>query len=398
MVPFPFLADMGETILEDVAYLTDVQEAYDTTEQRIQLRSIPRRALEYSTVFTQAREASHAMSLLYGWREQTIGVPFWMYGERLTGAVTVGATVLPVPVTDIPWARGDSVFLWLDPFTWEIQTFVSTAGGQVNCTAIGANWPAGTAVIPMRPGRLGVDAPYSWYNREGASSRLRFTIEAPGLTAPAGTAVGSLYLGTEVLDLTILDPNRASATDENTARKLAILDQLTGPVQMDPQAITPTPTSKILWTATSRAQAKLMADWIDARRGRAIPFWIPSYEADMNLAVDLASGGTIATVRWTGYHEYVWSKGFGRRHVAIHTPGFPLEYKAIVGSAHTPGSATQTITFSSGTARDYAAASTTIMFLRYSRLDSDDVRRTWLSNAVVEADIPLRELPIEEPV
>ncbi|HKQ57528.1 MAG TPA: hypothetical protein VJY35_06645, partial [Candidatus Eisenbacteria bacterium] len=395
VIPFPFTHDPEEPLHEDVGFLTDVHEAYDSTEQRVKLRAIPRRGLEFGTFLGSAREAQHAGALLYGYREQSMGIPLWMYGERLPSAVSGGATVLPVSSAGVPWGLGDSVFIWRDPFTWEIADFVSTAGG-VTCSSLGSGWPAGTVVTPMRLGRLGTDAPVGWLNREIGTARLRFELDATGLAAPAGTPVGSLYEGVEVLD--VVDPNRTGTIEENVARKLAILDQQTGLVQIDTQAPTPTPRRKLIWTATTRAEAAVMGGFIEARRGRAVPFWLPSFQSDMTLAADLAFGETVVGIQWAGYHEYLWPQGFGRRHVALYSPGFPLEFKAIVASAHSGGSPTETITFDAPTAREYPAATSAIMFLKYARLDSDEVRRSWLSGHVCEAELPIRELPIEEPV
>jgi hypothetical protein len=396
VIPFPFAANTEEPILEDVGYLTDVIEAWSGAEQRIQLRAIPRRAIEYEALHEPGFAPQYANALLYGRGAETLGVPLWMYAERLTAGVSGGATALPVLVTDIPWGTGDLVLIWASPSSWEVVTFTSTGVNQVNCSATASAWPSGTIVVPMRVARIPAEGTFSWLNRDLGSSRVRFAIDAVGIPAPPGTAVGSGYLGLEVLDITVR--NARESLQETADWKVVLLDSQTGAIQSVAQALVPKPVCTILWTAETRAKAKLMADFLDARRGRAIPFWLPTYRSDLVLSSDLASGGLTATLRWIGYREQMFLKGVGRRHVALHRQGFPLEFARITGSAHTVGAATETITFSTGVSRDYPAATTTIMFLKYARLESDEVRRTWFNRQVVETQLAVRELPGEEPL
>lgn len=177
--PFPFPPDMGQGIREAIVYLTDVIEAYDTTEQRVQLRAIARGGMEYVPVFTDPRDAQYANALLQGAQARPLGVPLWQYTERLTAVAGVGATTLALSTTDVPWANGDTVFLFTDPYTWEALT-VSTAG--VGSLTLGSPtmkaWPIGTQATILKVGRLGNSQPFDWHSLLHGAAKVSFSLES----------------------------------------------------------------------------------------------------------------------------------------------------------------------------------------------------------------------------
>jgi hypothetical protein len=380
-----------------MAFLTDVIEAWNETEQRIQIRARPRRALEYSIVSTSPRVAAYAFNLLKGRQALTVGVPFWQYANRLTSAAGIGAASLLVSTQDVPWAAGDSILIWSDPWTAEVVVLSSAVSGQLNLTGVTTlAWPVGTWVMPIGDGRFAPEAQISLPSLETGQARFRFQLEptAPVLTV-ASAAGGLTYGGFDVLDARELSRN--APIGEAFTRKIALLDSESGAIEAVALAAAPRSVKAMRWATSGRAEAQVLRAFIESRRGRAIPFWAPSAQSDLRLTVDLAATATIATVQWVGYTENIWPMGRAGRHIAFYTPGGVFEFKKIINATHTPGAATEALTLDSGVSQEYPAASTTIMLLRFCRLDADDVTIAWRGTKA-EATIPLRELPFEEPL
>jgi len=179
LVPFPFPPDLAGGIAERVGYLTDLLEAYDGSEQRVQLRDVPVVSLEFAVLLDDPRDAQHAAALLYGWQANVFGVPFWQYANRLDADAPVGSTTLSVDTADIPWAPGDIVFLWSGPFDWEALTVLTAGTGAVTVTSpTRKSWSAATAhVMPLGVGRLPAEQDFGWEALRVGSARPAFTLE-----------------------------------------------------------------------------------------------------------------------------------------------------------------------------------------------------------------------------
>jgi len=177
--PFPFPPDMSQGIREAIVYLTDVIEAYDTSEQRVQLRAIARGGMEYVPVFTDPRDAQYANALLQGAQAMALGVPLWQYVERLTVAAGVGATTLTLPTTDVPWADGDTVFLFSDPYTWEALTVDTVGAGSLTLGSPTTKaWGVGTQATILKVGRLGNSQPFDWHSMLYGAVKVSFSLES----------------------------------------------------------------------------------------------------------------------------------------------------------------------------------------------------------------------------
>lgn len=203
------------------------------------------------------------------------------------------------------------------------------------------------------------------------------------------------YLGIDVVDINF---NRTGAIRESVNRKYDLLDSETGKRFSDEHAPAPAPIRPFTWTAFGRQEIAALRSFIDARHGKAIPFWLPSYQWDLTLAEDLASGSAIATVQWVRYAQQMFGLTGARRHVALWQLGIGTYQFHQVTAATDPGNGlTETLQLSPAAGGDQAAATTVISFLKYCRLDNDLTRVRYLGG-MAEAVISVHELPLEAPM
>lgn len=205
----------------------------------------------------------------------------------------------------------------------------------------------------------------------------------------------STYLGYDVLDL--VEHNRRESFEERVRWRFTLLDTATGKRTADAHDRASSPVRPFLWTAFSRTEAKAIRDFLDARRGRAVPFWLPSYQKDLTLAVDGVATGIILTVDHVRYAQLLFGDVGARRHVALHLPGGAFAFHKVTAATDPGNGLTETLTVSPALAVAYPKATTLVCFLKFCRLDEDEVELTWLSRDHADAVIHCRELPNEAP-
>jgi len=204
------------------------------------------------------------------------------------------------------------------------------------------------------------------------------------------------YLGFDVLELNY---NRTGPIEERSQRKFVILDAETGKRTADAQSAAPANVRPFTWTAIGRDEITELRDFLDARVGMAVPFWLPSYQWDLALTEDADTDETILSVEWIRYAQQMFGETGARRHVALWTlgDGSVMDYYQITDADDPGDEVTESVTISPGAVRDYAAETTVISFLKLCRLSSDEVKISYPSGRTAEAVIQVMELPLEAP-
>jgi hypothetical protein len=137
-------------------WMTDVMKAYSDSEQRVQLRSIPRSQVKFRITPDQLAKA-YLDALLWGWQSQAQGVPFWPDAQPLLVTVTPGASILRFDTTDREFASDGLMMLWRDAFTFEVASITGLVTGGVQLGGgINNSWAGDgrTLCVPLRRGRL----------------------------------------------------------------------------------------------------------------------------------------------------------------------------------------------------------------------------------------------------
>lgn len=202
------------------------------------------------------------------------------------------------------------------------------------------------------------------------------------------------YLGLDVLDQ--VAHNRRGVYQDDGQRQFELLDSGTGTRSSDARGTAPTPVRPFLWSCFDRAAVAQLRAFVHARRGRAVPFWVPTYQQDLTLATDLASGGSTATIRWVGYTKHLYANT-GRRHLAFIQPGGTMLLRKVTGATDPATYITEDLALSSSVSPTQTAARTIISFLRLCRLEADEVVLDWRGRGICEATLLIHDLGMEAP-
>jgi len=203
------------------------------------------------------------------------------------------------------------------------------------------------------------------------------------------------YLDYDVLEL---DYDRIGSIAEQLERKFVLLDGKTGKRTADEHSPSPTAKRPFTWTAIGRDEITTMRAFLEARKGMAVPFWLPSFQWDLTVAEDLLTDQATVVIDWVRYTQQMWGTTGARRHIALWTVGQGnMDYYQI-SDADDPGNyETESLGVSPVLVRDYAMATTVVSFLKLCRLETDRVTIEYLSGNVAQATIRVKELPLEAP-
>lgn len=382
-------------VLEPYGYLTRVLEAWDGTEQRSGLRSRPDREERIkSTVCTMDRLLA-LQAQLYAGGHFPFGVPLWMDATPATADVALAATLVALNTPGRAFVAGSLCLLYRDPEHWEALPIDSVEADHLHLQSPTAQaWAVpGTLCVPVAPARL---LSATELQHRGGIARLEaaFSLEAETSISAASTGAvgGTQYQGLDVL--TEAQHNARVAVAEAFTRLGTLIKNPTGKRAYDDHAQQSFPTRNFLWTAPNRVACVQLREFLDARQGRRVPFWTPTFCWDLQLAADSDGAGLTLEIRKAGYGQFLWPS-LARRRLALFVPGQPMLLRQVTGLDD--GATSETLHLDSAPGVPLAAASARLCFLVLCRLAEDLTELTWCNPDYCEAAIRFRELPNEVP-
>jgi hypothetical protein len=205
-----------------------------------------------------------------------------------------------------------------------------------------------------------------------------------------------IYLDYDVLELNY---DRIGAIEENIEQRFRVIDHETGVCSVAEQWSAPAPVRPFTWTAFGLSEIAAMRSFLDARKGMAVPFWLPSYQWDMTLAAPVDALDTEITVAWMKYQEQLFGTTGARRHIALWRLGVgAMQYHGIIAAECAGDRAPELLTIAPAAVSAYPTDSTVISFLKLCRLADDRVAIYYPSKGIARATIYVRELPKEIPL
>lgn len=396
IVLFSIAPEWSEGMEESIEYLTDVLVAYSDNEQRRGLRQIPRRAMRFRALALNARDSAGMESLVWGWQNQPYGVPWWPDAQPLLGDVPAGSFVIPVDTTDRLFIAGGLVAIWKDEYTFEALSVTATDAGSVTVASpTEFSWPAGpgTRVIPVLLCRLPSKASVKRLSSEIDQIDVSFIGEAEQ-PAPAPTISLTQFKGLDVLEVA---PNWDDAPlNRDYSRSQVTVDSKLGPVEVIDKGGSPIVGQEFpYWLDTHPSITKFRA-FVLRRFGRLNPFWIPTWDQDLVLALDVGAGDPSILIKSVFYTRFFFPNRARRMLAFIPIDGSGNVYREVTGSVDNLDG-TETLNLSSATGKNFTAGSTMISFLTLCRLANDSNSIKWDSSEHAESLLDFQELPRELP-
>lgn len=370
-------------LLERLEWLTDVMPAYNGNEQRMQIRTTPRRSFEYDFAAIGA-DRRRAENVLYSWGARVFAVPVWFDGETLEASVSAGALSIPCSAQYRDYHVGGLAMLMKDATSYEVVEIGAVGVSSITIArALQATWPAGTKIYPLRLARMPDSVGVRRFNGDTSYGRVRFVCtDINTYTAATETT----YRGYPVLTD---KPNWSEDLSDEWQRKTQWFDSPSAGYFVDDESGLPTHRQGQRWTLTSRAQIDTYRQWLYARKGRLTSFWLPTWAADIVVLTDFGTSTTVFDIEHQGYTKQV-NEGIGRRDIRIETVAGVIYYRRIL-SASELNSTTERLTIDSALGVSLTAANIrSVSFMALARLEADAVEIGWWKYDVAESTLQVR--------
>ncbi|WP_310601432.1 hypothetical protein [Desulfobulbus sp.] len=374
-------------LAESLAWKTEVMIAFDRTEQRVQLRTMPRRAWDLRLLV-----AGDARRKLETWlslrKTRRLFTPVWRDESRLNAPIAAGESVAYL---DRPALFDFAIDRWLAVYdSWdrfEIRRVTGIGAGYVAVDSpFEFDWPAHS---PVAPGRYGValsQRRVSRFTEEVADWRLRFealneslmpAMEAPDTyrTLPVCPFVPPWHDDEETMD-----------------NKWVRLDNDTGALEFDIQSLEPVLVRNARFLLIGRLNIDQFLRFLFYCAGRLAPFWLPATDRGFELAAPAQAGATTIDIDNIAY-EYGLSGSAAHTDLElIATDGTRIR-RRITGVETLP-TGQERLTLDGALSIDISAASLNrCAWLQLCRLDADEIDLKWHGGDCLEVTLPIMVLP-----
>jgi hypothetical protein len=205
------------------------------------------------------------------------------------------------------------------------------------------------------------------------------------------------YRSLDVLDL---EPNAAHSNDTAFRRSGQKLDPGPGRlIVIDRSGVATLESKSIPFLLASRAEITAFRSFLTRRKGRLVPFWNPTWQADLWLHTTATAGSSAISIFNTNYSRFQFATPARRDIAIIFLDRSGILYHRIAAAVEIPGG-TETLTLESGLPleRDLIPGTVMISFLPCSRLAIDETPEfRWQTTTVVEATLEVQSLPGDTP-
>lgn len=379
---WPFKPNRSTPVTESLDWLTDVLTAYRGDEQRISLRSKPRRSFEYSSR-TNALDSQKLANILWGWQTKPFALPVWNNRGELSANATLGASSLDMATTDLGFTDGGFAVLFADSSNYELlQIDVVSPSAITLLTPLAKAWSTGAKIYPADVARL----PTGVQSRQPTSLvseiAVMFSCD-PVETDPQLPIVApsTTYGGYEVV---LKKLNWAQPIDTGNDFNFAEIDYQTGNSARFDEFDTPKLNKRFQWVLKDRAAHLEFRALIARLAGRFKAVWMPTWLGDFSLYSTEVSTATSIKVKTNEFQQMVGvDPALDTIMIVVDgTPMFKTINAVTLGASFTTLGLTTTI----GTALNQSNVSM-ISLIHLCRLTADRVTINHLTSEVATVDL-----------
>lgn len=291
---WPFKPNWASAVNESLEWMTDVLKSYNGTEQRISLRTHPRRRLAYDFLIaggdTQAFD-----NILWGWQNRSFAVPYWQYKGKTTAPIIEGDTVIAVNTTSSGYAEGQTMCLFLSVDVYEvleILSFTDTTITLKNGTAL--DWPTNSECYPVGISVFESNIPISRQTSNVLTGSASFLAD-PLTTTPYLPVADAtdVYLDTEII---LKQPDWANPIDVGATYPIDTVDYSFGGRSYGVTDLTQTLNYLYRWIFKSRAEVETFRGFLNRCWGQQNAVFLPSWHDDFSVTADIPSAAVSISV------------------------------------------------------------------------------------------------------
>lgn len=383
---FPFIVSGRGPVVEKISYLTAVSQSLNGTETRYGLCTDPRVTIEAEYTCLEM-DAVRLREVLSSWMAKTFDVYQWQEETRLIAAAAAGATTIQVPTVDMPWQVGETIVLYQDTETYEVVEVSAIGTDALTLAApLISAWNPFATVLPRLTMRLKADVnlteltPYIYvFNAVWESDP-----QAQGVWSPVASPAIT-YKGLEVFPF---EHNWRENRNTTIRQTSGFIDQGFGAVSLGYQSPSSPLGFDFLLFAEDRQKIRRVREFLQRRKGRLVPFYLPSGRADMVATRGMDLADQYFYVAYRPENALVFAQGTHRNVVVYLANGTRL-YLTMIDQVYIPGSNETRFRVETPFASSILMTDIkSISYMYLARLDSDQVQMSRHTPDVAEVTMP----------
>lgn len=318
-------------IVERLEWLTDVLESESGAEQRRALRIDPRRSFE-AGFLRKGPNRSMLDSFLTGLGVDEFLMPLWHEGIKMVDGMTEsanGVDFIQGMGSEREWVAGDlALVINGDPNHYDVLLVKTVDELTMEWeTPPTRSWPVGTMIYPLRKARITEKAPIDNHSSDVGGLQVRFTMSD-------GMRISEDWLANiNGVPLFPFIPNRAQPVKADYDRNVTVLDNNVGKISYTDVSEHSSVTYSFPVTVFGRRNVVRLRQFLQAARGRARSFLMPTFTEDLVPYFGDIDPTKILMVKPMGLGRYHRNAQSTRRAIVVTLAGqkLPAVFRNIVG-------------------------------------------------------------------
>lgn len=380
VVVWPYIIQTQHS--ETLEWLTEVLETYEG-EQRLAMRKAPRQTYDYTHVMSD-HDMSTAYVLLEEWFQRVFGVPVWNE-LALVGAITGKPQFIDTRTDIFDYRANDVVLVWESPEKYEAVETTTITATRINLKIPLANDYQHAYIMPLRFGRMLSPPSFDRTAMGVTKGQASFTVLA---MADLGQTNMPTYKG---LDVYMRPLPLRGGNKQTVFRDVEVIDSLTGEMTVSSVKAFAQKTQPLTISLDDRADLWVMRRWLHHKRGKQRPFFLPTWNQDFTVKLNVAENAQSLTVRNTNYHLYS-----RQRDLMLKLKNGNVYYRRITGAALLP-SGDESISIDSAFGVSFTPDDVEVCcFLNVVRFNSDRIELSHNIGGVTNITIPTMGVGLNE--
>lgn len=368
--------------VETIEFSTDVLPSF-SAEQRVSLRTKPRQRLSQPYIL-DASQYAQVKSFMQAWGANLFAVPVW-HEQTGVGSLTTGATEILFDTANADYRDAEYALVWQSDAAFEAVTITTVLSDRITLTGTLQSDYTNAFVMPLRKARMPnlkteAQRASGQYVQGSASFVVTDNSDLSAQATPYTT-----HSGYQVMEDR---PIVIGSVDESIIWPQEVFDNGTGVIGTDTQRSQTFLSSMVSWkTMCGSPTLWSIRTWLHSIRGRAIAFWMPSYQPDMTVTTTIGSADTSITITDINFATY-----YDTAEIMILLKDGTRYYRSVTASVDN-GNGTESLTIAALGTTVTAAEIDMVSIMKLSRLDSDRIEISH-SGITSSVRIPVIEVPV----
>ena len=371
--------EVGHT--ETLEWKTDILSTF-AGEQRLSIRSEPRQSFDYNYLLDPLEFAKQKSDSSLG-AEKLYGVPVWTDAIYI-GQMPSGQLLFNGDFVNHEFTLDGLVAVYGDGDDVHITEVVALTASTLTLRLPVLTGAADAFIVPLRIANSFAGPKFSRTASQYTSSQITFAVTDNSNYLKDAQPV--IYQGADVLTVRYAVVNSIT---ERIYRQLDVFDNDAGIINVDVQRGLLRNLQTVGFIVQAAEAKRKLRSWLMTRKGRLRPFWLPSWNPDVEIVTPVSSTATSIEIRACGF-----ALSYGSKYLMVNFKNGTFHFLKVTSSLYVDGDTFETLILSQASGLEFTVDSISfICFMSHCRLDTDKVTIAHSDAGKLSTSLAVIEIP-----